>query len=264
MSDETAAISGVRTVKSADRALQLLEYLIQSPEPRTLKEVTEALQIPRASTYALLVTLQRRGWVDANDNRFSLGLRSLQAAVTAIDLDPTVRRTEQVRQRLNADLKETVHLARLDGADVVYIQSFTAPDRPSALTRPGRRLPAYACALGKALLATREWDEVDAALPQELAPVTSRTITSRPQLRSELEQIARDGYAKEVEENTLGLTCYAIAVPATPRPSYAISCSMPLDALEQEHHALVRDRLLQAAQRLAADVDPHPSYRAPA
>nr|WP_279432358.1 IclR family transcriptional regulator [Aeromicrobium phragmitis] len=254
----------MRTVKSADRALQLLEYLIQSPAPRTLKEVTEALQIPRASTYALLVTLQRRGWVEVNDNRFSLGLRSLQAAVTAIDLDPTVRRTEPLRQALNSDLKETVHLARLDGADVVYIQSLTAPDRPSALTRPGRRLPAHACALGKALLATRDWNEVNAVLPDVLTPVTSRTITSRARLREELEQVARHGYAMEVEENTLGLTCYAIAVPALPRPSYAISCSMPLDALAQEHRDLVRDRLLQAAQRLEAEIEPHRTFTAPA
>lgn len=261
MAGQAEVIAGVRTVKSADRALLLLEYLISSREPRTLKEVTETLAIPRASAYALLVTLQRRGWVEVHENRYSPGLRSLQAAVAAIDLDPTVRRTEQVRFALNSELQETVHLARLDSSEVVYIQSLTAPNRHSALIRLGRRLQAHTCALGKALLATRPWAEVSQLLPETLNAVTSHTITDREVLRQELETTAARGYAEEVEENTLGVTCFAVAVPVVTTPTYAISCSMPLDGLAQGHKNLVRDRLLQAAQRLASDIADYRDFR---
>ena len=263
MADQGEEVSGVRTVKSADRALALLEYLISSRDPRTLKEVTEALAIPRASAYALLVTMERRGWVEATENRYSPGLRSLQAAVSAIDLDPTVRRTEQVRYALNSELRETVHLARLDKSEVVYIQSLTAPNRHSALLRLGRRLPAHACSLGKVLLAARPWSDVSAILPKVLTAVTTHTITDRDVLRLELEKTAARGYAEETEENTLGLTCYAVAVPAVTTPSYAISCSMPPDGLTAEHKYLVRDRLLQAAQRLASDIGDYRHSPAP-
>lgn len=247
--------SGVRTVKSADRTVALLETLIQSRTPLTLREVTQAMDIPRASAYALLVTLQRSGWVDANDNRFSPGLRLLEAAVAAIDLDPVVRRTEAVRHELNSELQETVHLARLDGEDVVYIQSLTAPNRHSVLTRPGRRLGAHACALGKALLAERPWEEVEQMLPESLGRVTEHTITTHDKLRAELKKTAEAGYATDVEENTLGVTCYAIAVPTATAPEYAISCSVPLDDASDDHIRLVRDRLLQASQHLRRDVN---------
>ncbi|SCL24921.1 IclR family transcriptional regulator [Micromonospora inyonensis] len=251
--DPESSDGGVRTVKSADRALAVLEYLIESREPRTLRDVTRDLAIPRASAYALLLTLQRRGWVDVDDSRFTLGLRSLQAAVAAIDLDPTVRRTESIRHELNAELGETIHLGRLDGAEIVYVQTLTAPNRMSALTRPGRRLPAHASALGKALFAARPWRLVSEVLPKKLEMITPHTVTTRTELKKQLETTAKVGYSTEIEENTLGIMCYAIAVPADPYPSYAISCSVPLTNLDEEHRATVRNRLLQAANQLASN-----------
>lgn len=249
--DGVAAPSGVRTVKSADRTLALLEYLIQASEPRTLREVSEDLQLPRASAYALLLTLQRRGWVESVSNRYTLGLRTLEAAIAAIDLDPVVRHTERVRYSLIGELGETIHLARLDGCDVVYLQSLIAPDRPNVLTRPGRRLPAYASALGKAIFAYWDWADVTARLPATFDRLTAHTVPDIGALRSQVVEAKLAGYSCEREENTPGVVCYAVAVPSQKRPEYAISCSIPSRHISPALEETVRDRLLQAAAELS-------------
>jgi DNA-binding IclR family transcriptional regulator len=249
--DSVVPPSGVRTVKSADRTLALLEYLIQASEPRTLREVSEDLQLPRASAYALLLTLQRRGWVENVSNRFTLGLRTLEAAIAAIDLDPVVRQTERVRYSLIGELGETIHLARLDGCEVVYLQSLIAPERPNVLTRPGRRLPAYASALGKAIFAHWDWEDVSHLLPTPFDRLTAHTVKDAESLRHQVDEARSVGYSCEREENTPGVVCYAIAVPSQKRPEYAISCSIPSRHLSPALEETVRDRLLQAAAELS-------------
>lgn len=245
--------SGVRTVKSADRTLALLEYLIQAQEPRTLREVSEDLGLPKASAYALLLTLQRRGWVEAVANRFTLGLRTLEAAIATIDLDPVVRQTERVRYSLISELGETIHLARLDGGEVVYLQSLVAPDRPAILTRPGRRLPAYASALGKAIFAARPWETVLPVLPDSFERITPHTVADIEALHEQVTTAAEVGYSYECEENSPGITCYAIAVPHDDVPDYAISCSIPSKHLSPALEEAVKSRLLRAATELGAE-----------
>lgn len=244
----------VRTVKSADRTLALLEYLMSVGEARSLRNVSEDLKIPRASAYALLVTLERRGWIEVTPNgRYRLGLSALRAAASVIDLDDTVRATQAVRSDLANRLAETVHLARLDGPDVVYLQSLISPQSLSVMTRPGRRLPAWAAALGKALLAERPWAEVNESLPSRMKALTPHTISSRATLRQELEQTAARGYAIDDEENTIGLRCYAIAVPLATPPLYAISVSVPTPRVDAAKEREVIDALMTARASLSGD-----------
>jgi DNA-binding IclR family transcriptional regulator len=244
--------AGVRTVKSADRTLALLEYLMGAAEPKSLRNVSEDLGIPRASAYALLVTLQRRGWVDSTGNRFRLGLSSLRAAASVIELDDTVRATQQVRNHLATQLSETVHLARIDGCDVVYLQTFVSPHSLSVVTKPGRRLPASATALGKALLAHRPWEEVNEMLPKRLESLTNHTITTRTALKEELILTAQRGYAIEHEENTIGLRCFAVAVPLADPPLYAISVSVPTPRVNPRHEAAIISALMEASASLGS------------
>ncbi|WP_054374861.1 IclR family transcriptional regulator [Rhodococcus rhodochrous] len=237
-------------MKSADRTLALLEYLIQAQQPRSLREVSEDLNLPKASAYALLLTLQRRGWVETVSNRFTLGLRTLEAAIAAIDLDPVVRQTEHIRYRLISELGETIHLARLDGCEVVYLQSLVAPDRPALLTRPGRRLPAYASALGKAIFAQRPWESVLSLLPPRFDALTPYTVTDAESLHRQVTSAAEQGFSCEREENMPGVVCYAIAVPSEGTAEYAISCSIPTRHLSPALEEKVKSHLLRAADEL--------------
>ncbi|WP_062205222.1 IclR family transcriptional regulator [Streptomyces sp. NBRC 109706] len=245
----------VRTVKSADRTVALLEYLSAADAPRSLREVTDDLAIPRASAYALLVTLVRAGWVEAKGNGagYRLGIRALRAGAAYVEHDDVVRRAQPVMNELAEKLGETIHLARLDGHEIVYLA--TSPSRHSlaVVSKPGRRLPCWATGLGKAILAHRPWPEVDALLPAPLTARTEHTLTDRDALREELATVARRGHAVDEQESTLGLRCFALPLWFGGAVHEALSCSVPLVRLDPSREAAIVAALRAARGRLAAE-----------
>jgi DNA-binding IclR family transcriptional regulator len=245
-----SAATGVRPVKSAERTVALLEYLGASARARSLREVTEDLGIPRASAYALLRTLVHSGWVelDGSASRFRLGIRALRAGASYIEHDDVVRLVQPVMNAMSDELGETVHLARLDGHEVVYLGSCISHHSLAVVSRPGERMPCWATALGKAILATRPWLEVEALLPPVLPARTVHTITDREALRTELERTARRGHAVDRQESTVGLRCFAVPLGAGPERSEALSCSVPTVRLDAD-----RERTIVAALKRARD-----------
>ncbi|MGH8832772.1 MAG: IclR family transcriptional regulator, partial [Polaromonas sp.] len=101
---------------------------------------------------------------------------------------------------------ETIHLATLDGAEIVYLDKFDSPLPVAAYSRVGGRAPAYCVASGKALLAVARLDV--AALRQRLGALVAHTpnsITDINALHAELERTRARGYAENREEWRLGV-----------------------------------------------------------
>jgi DNA-binding IclR family transcriptional regulator len=251
---------GVRSVKSADRTIALLEYLSAAEAPRSLREVAGDLGIPRASAYALLMTLVRTGWVEADGtgagSGFRLGIKALRAGASYVEHDDVVQRAQPVMNELSQELGETIHLARLDGHEIVYLATCLSRHSLAVISKPGRRLPCWVTGLGKAILAERPWAEVDALLPGVLAARTEHTITSRPGLREELAAIAGRGYATDEQESTLGLRCVALPLRfgggggASSSVNEALSCSTPVVRMDAERQQAVLEALRQARERI--------------
>lgn len=245
-----AGAKAVGSVKSAERTLKLLEYLASSPETRSLRDIQRRLEIPRSSAYALLLTLLQRNWVEADEtgHRFRLGMRALLAGGRYLEQDEMVRRTARIMDELSAELDETIHLARLDGGNVVYLATRPSRHSLSVLSQPGRRLPAHLTALGKAVLAQHDPAELEALLATPLEARTAKSITDLAALRVELALTRSRGYAIDDEECTHGIRCFAVALPQSSPPLYALSSAVPVVRLTpavEEHiqHSLGRARV---------------------
>ncbi|WP_433047654.1 IclR family transcriptional regulator [Dactylosporangium sp. CS-033363] len=213
-------------VKSADRTLDILEALATAG-PSTLSELTRALDIPKSSLHGILRTMAARGWIEATDTRFRLGLKALRVGAAYLDTDDSVGLLAGILDDLAARFGETTHLGRLDGADITYVAKRESVHPLRLYSAIGRRLPAHATALGKALLAARPADELDALLPDPLPALTPHTITDRIALHAELAAIRSRGYAVDREENTEGIVCVARVVPLRDPATDAISLSIP-------------------------------------
>ena len=247
--------SQAASVKSADRTVELLELLARTSEPLTLSEIQRELSYPKSSLFVLLRTLVARGWVetDRRGTGYSIGVRALLVGTSYLDRDPVIRAATRVLEELRADVNETVHLARLDGADVVYLASRESGHQLRLTSRVGRRLPAHATSLGKALLAQHSDEEVDAILPAELTAITPRTLTERTALFADLAETRERGYAVERGENTAGLGCFAVALDYKYPATEAISCSVPSARLDDAQHAsLVAEAIVRHATELTA------------
>lgn len=113
---------------------------------------------------------------------------------------------------LRSATRQTVHLAVLDGTDVVYVTKLRSRTAPPLGSRVGGRLPAYATAVGKALLAFAGDEAVDRVIEAGLRPLGPGTITDAGRLREELDTIRETGIAYEAEESGPGVACAAAPV----------------------------------------------------
>ncbi|MEV5429061.1 IclR family transcriptional regulator [Streptomyces sp. NPDC052701] len=236
---------GVREVKSAARTVELLELLAaRGDRPARLQELADGLGVPRSSMYALLRTLAARGWVrtDVTGSLYGIGIRALLTGTGYLDSDPRVRAVRPYLDEASEALGETVHLGRLDGRDVVYLATRESHEYLRTISRVGRRLPAHAGALGKALLAERP----DGELPEgPYEALTPNSHTSRESLAADLARVRARGYSVDREEGVPGIVGFGFALRHDVPARDAISCSVPVARLTPAHEerivAVMRD-----------------------
>ncbi|WP_330256944.1 IclR family transcriptional regulator [Nocardia sp. NBC_00565] len=113
---------------------------------------------------------------------------------------------------LRSATRHTVHLAVLDGTEVVYVTKLCSRSAPPLGSRVGGRLPAHATAVGKALLAFSGSDIVDRVMAAGLRRLGPGTITDPARLRAELATIRESGIAYETEESGPNVVCVAAPI----------------------------------------------------
>lgn len=249
----------VRKVKSAVRTVELLEYLAaRHDEPARLREISDALDMPRSSAHALLRTLVAQGWVrsEHTGTLYGIGIRALLVGTSYLDSDPYLPLITPFLDDLRADLDETFHLGRLDGTDIVYLATRESKQYTRIANRVGRRLPAYTTSLGKALLAERFGAQRDEHVPAALKALTPHTITDRGALDHELGDVRVRGYACDDQENTVGLRCFAVPLRYCRPAQDAISASVPVDRLDPQRERDIVDALRTMGDKVSRVVRP--------
>lgn len=247
-------MADVPHVKSALRTVELLDFFAQYPGLHSLTDLQGKLGYPKSSLHALLRTLVDLGWIetDVTGTLYRIGMRALLVGATYIDGDPVVQLAHDALDWLAEVTGETVHLARLDHFDVVYLATRASRHYLRPFSRVGRRLPASTTSLGKAILASRDDDEVRAMLPAELPSLTPNTIVDAEELLVDLRRVRKQGYAVDREENTEGMICFAMAVPLHSPPVDAISLSVPAARLGPESEERIAAALRAAVGQVRA------------
>jgi len=246
---------GVRGVKSAARTVALLELLAaRGEQPSRLDELAEDLDVPRSSMYQLLQTLVDCGWVrsDVTGSLYGIGIRALLTGTSYLDGDRRIRAVRPYLDEASDTLGETIHMARLDGRDVVYLATRESHEYLRTISRVGRRVPAHAGALGKALLAERSDDE----LPFSDGPLTSlteNTHTSRAALLADLAEVRERGYSIDREETVTGIAGFGFALRYDAPATDAISCSVPVTRLTRAHEV----RVVTVMRDVRAEIEGH-------
>lgn len=235
------------------KGLVVLEWLARQQQPVRVSEVAQAFGMVRSNAHRTLQTLVSCGWVvqDAQTTayRASLKLFELGAMVEeASDLRGLLR---PHLAALAAATGETIHLALLDGADIVYVDKFDSPLPVAAYSRIGGRASAACVASGKALLAALGEDE--SALRQrlgELQPHTPNSITGYPALVRELARTRARGVAENREEWRLGVCGLGVPVfNARGEPVAAVGISVPSIRFGRSQVQGLVSALLAAAQQ---------------
>jgi DNA-binding IclR family transcriptional regulator len=203
-------------VQSVDRALSVLEILGARGEAG-VTEIAAELGVHKSTAFRLVAVLEGRGFVEqlADRGKYRLGfgiVRLAGATAAQMDLAQEGRRT---CEELAAELGETVNIAILDGDGVVNISEVRGTAAISSHNWVGQRTPVHATSSGKVLLAFAPQPVRDSLLQPPLERYTDATVTDVEQLRRELQDVVRHGFATTVEEYEMGLSALAAPVRGT-------------------------------------------------
>lgn len=244
-------------VKSAERTVRILQALAQPPYTFTVAQLQERTGYPRSSLHALLRTLVDLHWIEppTAGGGYGVGAQALLSGTAYLDRDPALPRATAAIEAVRDETGCTTHVARLDRGNVVYLATREATDAHREHSRVGRYLPAHATALGKALLAERTAEELDALLPAGPFPaLTPDTVRDRAGLDVELAAARTRGWALERGQNVPGTVCVGVSVDYRIPATDALSCSMPAALVTDAEVERVASALVRHATRLARDL----------
>lgn len=204
--------------QTVDRALTILVSL--GDGPASLEQAANRIGVHKSTALRLLRTLEEHGFVHRqSDHRYRLGGRLLSLAQTALEGIDVRQVSAPYLASLNERYGHTVHLAVLEGPEVLYVDKVEGryPGATSgwlgAASRIGRRAPAGATACGKVLLAGLSEDQLTAALDgQEFPARTPRSLRSAAELRAELTAVSRQGWALDQAEYEETVNCLAAPI----------------------------------------------------
>jgi len=248
------ANADVQSVQSVERALSLLDMLVDRGGSATITELTSASGLPMPTVHRLLQSMQHAGYVHKRPDRsYSLGAKNLLMAEVA---SHTLRSAVMPYLHELVDLtKETANAALLDGQSVVYIAQVPSAYSMRTFTEVGRRVDVHSTGVGKALMATLPAERVASILTVAGMPRrTPDTITDIDDFMDEVKRIQRRGWATDNGEQEIGSQCIAVAVPSSSFRA-ALSVSGPQVRMQAMDSSQIARQLMDAARRLVAELD---------
>ncbi|MDO4685526.1 MAG: IclR family transcriptional regulator [Corynebacterium sp.] len=244
------------TRSSVDKAFSLLRSFSDHDAAGVgVSELARRADMSKSTAHRLLATLVANGAVERSGDVYRLGPLCFE-----LTSEKGTRIHDMISEVLTPFLavlfertRQTVHLATLQGNEVVYINKLFSARRIASPSRIGGRAPAYCTGVGKAMLA---WDEVrtESTITAGLHRWTPYTITDPDEIREELAQIRKEGIAYDRQEITLGLSC--IAAPIFGRnntPIAAMSVSGSSTQFKPQEHIIALKRICAAAGRAALE-----------
>ena len=238
------------------KALSLLVLLGDEPRGASAADISRRAGLPFSTTYRLLGSLTRDGFVDyePDGRRYHLGLRIFQLGQRVSNHHGFAGTATPVLRRVTEQTAEATILSVRDGLHHLTVSKVDGPQTFRVTSDPGHLGSLSATAVGKVLVAFAEdavREQLIADLPLER--LTELSMVDRDAFRAEIEEVRRRGYAVMDEENELGMR--ALAVPLLNAQGYAfasLATAAPVFRLTVEGLEAHVPLLQEAAAELAA------------
>lgn len=229
------------------RVINVLEAIASSRHGATLSEIAKIVNCPRSTLTPILKTLVDTGYLlcDETALRYSIGRQAhiignvYQHSGDILDL------IKDQMETMAALCNENVHLGILDGKEVMYLQKVTGSKPLQLISSVGKKLPAYATALGKAMLYDHTPEDLQSLFPKQLPPLTEKTIPTISELYRDIHKDPILGFTYEEEEITKYARCIAMPLRINGQIVAALSISFIVFDATAEHVKEIKDILLR-------------------
>jgi IclR family pca regulon transcriptional regulator len=196
-------------VQSLERGLSVIRTFSRDRPSLTLSEIAEGTGLTRAAARRFLLTLRDLGYVESDGRQFSLRPRVLELGYSYLSSLPVWEIARPHLEELSDKVQETTSASVLDGSDIVFVARVETKRIMSMTLGVGSRLPAWATAMGRVLLADlapKQLDDYFAGV--SLQPLNERTVTDERRLRRIIDEARASGWTlvdQEVEEGVRSL-----------------------------------------------------------
>ena len=230
-------------IKVLEKAFKILELFDEKDKELSATEIHNYLSYNKTSTFRLIKNLEDAGYIekDYRTLKYKLGLKIYYLGSLAEPHTIIRKITRPFLEKLNEECHETVHLAVLHKGEALYLDKIEGKKTIRVITRVGMKLPAHCSGVGKTLLAALSEETLEKIIREKGLPrFTDNTITDLNDLKEELAQIRKQGYAIDNEEIEEGLKCSAAPIlNSEGKVLAAISISAPSECFNREFSTFI-------------------------
>jgi len=244
------------SVRAVDRALDILLCFSREKPALSLTQIAASIGMSKSTVHRLLATLEKKRFLtrNAGTGKYQLGFRFMELAGQVMDYANESWATPYLEE-LAEQFGETVDLAILDGAHVIYLRVIESRQRVKIAAAIGQRLPAFCTASGKAFLAYLPAEQVKKFLHAGLTRFTERTLTSQKRLADDLRATRERGFAISQAEFEKDINAVAVPILGMDgKPILAIAIAGPSFRLPYSRMLEIGKALLSLTGRIRSEV----------
>ena len=225
-------------VQSAERIFQVMEMLAENGE-MGLMEISAALDLHKSTVHRLLMSLVYMGYAkqDETTQKYMLSYKIVNMAGKILDRMDILQVAKPYLERLSDLSGEAVHLVQREGNHILYIYKIEAKvGTIRMVSHVGMIHPMNCSGVGKAIMATLPEREVKQIWNESvIEKKTDKTVTDYDEMQKLLEEVRKNGYALDDEENEKGVRCIAACLHGYQNEvKYAFSISGPTSRMTRE------------------------------
>ena len=240
-------------MKTVDKAFSVLDQFSLENTEIGLNELSRMAGLDKAATRRLLVALSKHGFIEqsADTRKYRLGHGFLRLARIREATVPIVRAAQEVCDWLVEQANDTAHFS-IPGELGMTTIAHRLPRRGNIINiNPSEILYFHATASGLAFMAFASDETRNKILAMRREKITEATITSKPELRKQLDVFKAQGYAQT--RNTFELDVASIAMPffadATD-PAGSVALALPRNDLTDARRDELLPLLSNAVERM--------------
>ncbi len=252
---------GKNPVQSAERIFQVMETLAENGE-MGLMDLSAALGLHKSTVHRLLMSLIYMGYArqDEATQKYMLSYKIVSMAGKLLERMDILQIARPYMQRLSDVSGETVHLVKREGNNTLYIDKIEAKvGTIRMVSHVGMVRPMYCSGVGKAIMATLSEAELKKLWEESaVEKKTPKTITAFDQMLETLEEVRKNGYALDDEENEEGVSCIAACLYSYKKKvEYAFSISGPSSRMTMERIGELTEDVKRVQRELSAELGYH-------
>jgi DNA-binding IclR family transcriptional regulator len=204
----------IASVKSLEKAIDLIRLFSKRQPTLALPEIATALNIPESTVYRLLRTLQKKQVIvrDSATRKYTLDASLLRIEAVIRSRLSINRAALPHLQKLATQSAETAHFHLLQGHQITLVEAVSSPNIMRFALDIGTIQPLYAGAGGRAILAFLSDSLFDECVRLHgFQKFTPYTVTDPQKIRQLLLEVRSRGFAITSQQTVVG--AMAVAAP---------------------------------------------------